>query len=132
MSARTNLTLGSAEAAVLDYLSPLVDVPVLRGAPAGERPEAFVRLMLTGTRRTSLVQADAQVTVECWAPTHAAAYEVCRQVYGLLGAMDLDDGTHVPPGEDGWAAGPYASVDPDTGTPGYVMTVVVRQPVEEL
>ncbi|MCL2089846.1 MAG: hypothetical protein FWH11_01240 [Micrococcales bacterium] len=122
------VALGNVEAQVMGYLTSLLDVPSVRVVPR-PRPDRFVRVLLTGTRRTSPVTADAQVTVECWAPTDAAACDLARQVYGHLCALDLPDGTFVPPGEDGWVGGPYASADPDSGTPRYVMTAIVRQAV---
>lgn len=120
------LTFPSVEAQVLDYLTPIVAVPVVRVVPA-TRPVSFVRLMLTGTTRRNLVQADARLMIECWAKTDADAEALARTVYGRMSAMNLPDGTHVPQGEDGWAGGPYASADPTTGTPRYVMACIVRQ-----
>lgn len=120
------ITFPSVEAQALDYLTPLVTVPVERKIPE-TRPTSFVRLMLTGTTRRNLAQADARLTVECWAKTDTDAEALSRQVYGLMCAMDLPDGTHVPQGADGWAGGPYASADPTSGTPRYVMTCIVRQ-----
>ena len=120
------LTFPNVEAQVVGYLAPLLSVPVVRIIPS-TRPASFVRMMLTGTSRRGLAQADARLTVECWATTDAAAEALARQAYGLLCALDLPDGTHVPLGSDGWAGGPYADVDPTSGSPRYVMTVVVRQ-----
>lgn len=121
------ITFGNAEAAVIGYLTALAGVPALRVLPS-PLPPSFVRVMLTGTSRRHLAAADAQITLECWAKTDAAAETLGRLVYGLMSAMDLPDGTHVPQGEDGWLGGPYASQDPTTGTPRYVMTAIVRQP----
>ena len=121
------ISFGNVEAQVAGYLAPLLSVPVVRVIPSS-RPASFVRLMLTGTSRRGIAQADARVTVECWAVTDAAAEALARQTYGLLCALDLPDGTHVPVGEDGWAGGPYADKDPTSGTPRYVMTVILRQP----
>ena len=121
------ITFSNVEAQVVGYLAPLAGVPAYRVIPAA-RPTSFVRVLLTGTRRLGLTQADASVTLECWAASDAAAHDLARKVYGLMCAMDLADGSHVPDGEDGWAGGPYPSPDPDSGTPRYVMTAVVRQP----
>jgi len=120
------ITFSNVEAQTVTYLAPLLSVPAVRVVPAS-RPASFVRVLLTGTNRLTLTLADARVTVECWAPTDAAAEALSRQTYALLCAMDLDDGTHVPDGPDGWAGGPYASADPVSGSPRYVMTVIVRQ-----
>ncbi len=120
------ITFPNVEAQTVAYLGPLLSVPAVRVVPAS-RPASFVRVLLTGTNRLSLTLADARVTVECWAATDAAAEALARQTYALLCAMDLDDGTHVPDGPDGWAGGPYASADPVSGSPRYVMTVIVRQ-----
>lgn len=120
------ITFSSVEAQVIGYLTPLLATPVVRVIPAS-RPALFVRVLLTGTTRRSLTLADAHVTVECWAATDAAAEALARQTYALMCAMDLDDGTHVPDGPEGWMGGPYASADPVSGTPRYVMTAIVRQ-----
>lgn len=120
------IAFGNVEAATVGYLAPLVGVPVVRVIPA-TRPAKFVRVLLTGTSRRSLTLADAHVTIECWASSDADAEALARLVYAQMCAMDLPDGTHVPDGPDGWLGGPYASPDPTSGTPRYVMTTIVRQ-----
>lgn len=121
------ITFASAEALVRDYLDSVMTEPVVRVIPS-PRPATFVRVMLTGTTRRTLHLADARVTIECWAPSAAEAEALSREVYGRMSAMDLTDGTYVPLGPAGWAGGPYADVDPDSGTARYTMTAIVRQP----
>lgn len=119
------ITFGNVEAATVQWLASVVGVPVHRVLP-DDLDDEFVRVMLTGSRRRNLVTEDAQVTLECWARSDAAAEALARTTYGWMCAMDQPDGTHVPQGEDGWVGGPYAQPDPVTSRPRYVMTAVVR------
>lgn len=124
------ITFPDAEAVVIGYLNPLLiaDGDTARAStrvPA-ERPGRLVRPVLTGSSRRSLSKEDAQVTVECWAPNSADARALAGKVYGWLSALDVG-GSHVPAGPAGWVGGPYSDPDPDTGSPRYVMTVIVRQ-----
>lgn len=129
------ITFADAEAVVISYLNPLLiaDGDTARASTRvpGERPGRLVRVILTGSYRRNLSQQDAQVTVECWAPDGPAASALARKVYGWLSALDTP-GAHVPAGSDGWVGGPYSQPDPETGSPRYVMTVIVRQSVEIL
>lgn len=118
-----------AEAVVVSYLNTLLatDGDTARAStyvPA-DRPARLVRVMLTGSARRTLSHEDAQITVECWAPEGPDARALAGKVYGWL--CDLDSGgSHVPQGEDGWVGGPYSEPDPETDTPRYVMTCIVR------
>ena len=116
------------------YLAPLVDVDVLRVLPDPLPTGAFVRVMLTGTRRVSITLVERRLTLECWGPEggDADAEALGSLTYAHVGAWQTDDTTWVPVGENGWTAGPYADVDPLTGRPRYVMTANVRQGVVEL
>lgn len=124
------ITFPDAEAVVVGYLNSLLiaDGDTARASTRvpGERPGRLVRPILTGSSRRNLSQQDAQVTVECWAPSGPDAAALARKVYGWLSALDVD-GAHVPQGSDGWVGGPYSDPDPDTGSPRYTMTVIVRQ-----
>ena len=119
------ITFDNAEAIVVGHLSGHLAVPVQR-VVADPRPAKFVRVLATGAHRRNLPQLDAQITLECWAPTDAAAAALARDTYGWMCALDLDT-AHVPQGSDGWLGGPYPSPDPESGTPRYVMTAIVRQ-----
>lgn len=129
------ITFDDAEGVVIGYLNPLLiaDGDTARASTRvpGDRPGRLVRVILTGATRRNLAQQDAQVTVECWAPDGPAAHSLARKVYGWLNALDLP-GAHVPLGSNGWLGGPYSQPDPDTGSPRYVMTVIVRQSAQTL
>lgn len=119
-----------AEGVVIAYLNRLLvaDGDTARASTRvpSERPGRLVRVMLTGSSRTNVSRRDAQVTVECWAPDGPAAERLADKVAGWL--VDLDESaSHVPQGADGWVGGPYSDPDPDTGSPRYVMTVILRQ-----
>lgn len=129
-------TFPNVEAQMLAYLDPLLasyDPPTEshRVLPSPLPDGPFVRVMLTGSRRLNLAQMDRQVTFEAWGETGANADTEAEQLgmhlYGLVGALALPDGTHVPDGEDGWVGGPYPDVDPTSGRPRYIMTAIVRQ-----
>ena len=124
------LAFPNVEAQTVTYLAPLVGVSVLRVLPDPLPAGTFVRVMLTGTRRVNLTLMERRVTLECWAALgHAADAEALASItYGHMGAWSTDS-TWVPDGQDGWAGGPYADVDPETGRPRYVMTANVRQGV---
>lgn len=121
----TVITFPDAEALVVEYLTDKVDAHVSTRVP-NPRPERLVRVILTGSARRTLTHEDAQVTVECWSPSAPDARDLAADVYGWLGTLDVN-GAHVPQGPDGWLGGPYSEPDPETGTPRYVMTVIVRQ-----
>lgn len=99
-------------------------VPVVEKLPA-KRPDRLVRLIRTDTRPLTLVTDEAQLTIECWAPTKAAAWDLGARVYAAMCAMDTDT-TWVPRGQRGWVGGPAYLEDPLTATPRYVMTARVR------
>lgn len=124
------ITFPDAEAVVIGYLNGRLaaDGDTARASTRvpGDRPGRLVRPILTGSTRRNLSQEDAQVTVECWAPTGPDARALAQKVYGWLCALDVD-GAHVPLGSDGWVGGPYSDPDPVTGSPRYVMTCIVRQ-----
>lgn len=121
------LAPANVEALAIAYLTPLVGVDVLRVLPE-TLPAKFVRVMLTGTRRVNVSLVERRLTVECWASSDADAEALGSLTYAHLGAWKTDS-VWVPDGENGWTAGPYADVDPDTGRPRYVMTPNVRQAV---
>lgn len=117
-----------AEGVVVGYLNTVLAGDTARAytrVPQA-RPSRFVRVILTGSQTRSVAHRDAQVTVECWdeagGPEAAALADV---VYDALTVLEVP-GAHVPQGPDGWLGGPYSLPDPDTGTPRYVMTVIVR------
>lgn len=130
------ITFPDAEAVVVAYLNGRLaadgDTARATTRVPRERPARFVRVILTGSTRRNLSQQDAQVTVECWdsGPSEPGkqppVIDLMQKVYGWLCALDVD-GAHVPLGSDGWVGGPYSDPDPETGSPRYVMTVILRQ-----
>jgi hypothetical protein len=93
------------------------------------RPARFIRLQLAGATVTSLAHRDCRMVVECWEKSEHEAERLADLVVGWLAEMDTNDG-HVPAGPDGWLGGPYSQPDPDSGTPRYVTTVILRQRIQ--
>lgn len=90
------------------------------------RPAAFVRLIDSGSERRTIVHRDSRVTVEAWNDGgEAAAKKDAEGIYTALDEWDL------VPDFDGWPSGPYSQPDPDTGTPRYVMTCLIRHRNED-
>jgi hypothetical protein len=124
------LATPNVEAQTIEYLEPLIELPVERVAP-DPLPEEFVRVLLTGTRRINLSLLERQVTLECWAITDARAEAISSLVYGHMGAWRTDS-VWVPEGENAFLSGPYADIDPISKRPRYTMTANVRQAVIHL
>ncbi len=124
------MTFPSPVATIRTYLDQHAlassDLVRAHGGVPNPRPTRFVRLQLAGTTVTSLAHRDCRVVVECWEASEHDAERLADKVFGWLCDMDTQDG-HVPQGRDGWLGGPYSQPDPDTGTPRYVMTVILRQ-----
>lgn len=122
-----------AEAMTLDYLAeyllPRLDdgeTVALSTGVSDPRPPRLVRVMLSGSTRRTLVHRDSRITIECWSDFgEADASRLMEHVYAVL-----DDWELVPP-FDGWPSGPYLQPDPDTGTPRYVATCLVRHRAED-
>lgn len=125
------LGLPNVEAQTIVHLAPLVGVDVMRVMADPLPSGPFVRVVLTSTRRINLTLLERGVTLECWGGTDAQAAELSSVVYAHMGAWHTDH-TWVPVGEDAFAGGPYADVDPDTKRPRYIMTANVRQAVQHL
>lgn len=90
-----------------------------------DRPDRFVRLLDSGSERLTIVHRDTRITIECWnAAGEAAAHDDAEAVYVAIDEWEL------VPTFDGWPSGPYFQPDPDTGTPRYVMTCLVRHRME--
>lgn len=113
------------EALVVAHLDPL-GVVVSTRLPPTPVTDGVVRVMLTGTSRRSMAHRDCQITLECWSPDSPDAADLAELVRSRVETLDTPGG-HVPQGPAGWVGGPYADDDALSGTPRYVMTVIVRQ-----
>lgn len=124
------MTFPSAVVTIRDYLdSKALEVgdPVRAfGGVPDPRPTRFIRLQQSGSRHWSPAHRDVQVVVECHDTSEYEAERLSDLVAGWLAAMDTPNG-YVPESGDGWLGGPYTQPDPDSGTPRYVQTVVLRQ-----
>ncbi len=124
------MTFSSPVAEVRNYLNACAisaddSVRSFAGVP-DPRPDRFVRLLLAGSTITSPAHRDCRIVVECWEQSENEAERLADLVCGWLCDMNTPNG-HVPQGAGGWFSGIYAQPDPDSGTPRYVMTVVLRQ-----
>ena len=127
------MTYPSALQAVRTYLDACAvaaadEVRTFAGVPK-PRPSRFVRLMQAGVTTLSVGHRDVRIVVECWEADEEAAERLADLIFGWLSAMSTPDGL-VPDGPDGWLGGPYSQPDPDSGSPRYVMTAIVRQGVQ--
>lgn len=61
------------------------------------RPDRMVRVSLTDTIERTDIHFDAELLVECWAPTETAASGLARLAYGLTRALEgeVSGGLHV-------------------------------------
>lgn len=113
------------EAAVVAHLkAALVGVTVGTRVP-DPIPARHVRVVLAGGTVRSVAHQDARITIECRATTGVGASALAREVEAAIVTLD-SAGCHVPQGAPGWVGAPAYSEDPITGTPRYVMTVIVR------
>ena len=116
--------------AVRDYLDAraVAEGSALRafGGVPKSRPSRFTRLMFAGATDRSVAHRDARVVVESWNVDELQAERDADHIHEQLCEMATPDGL-VPQGPEGWLGGPYAQPDPDSGTPRYVQTVIVRQ-----
>lgn len=122
------LATPNIEAEALARFPSLLNVQVLRVLPDPLPSGPFVRVMLTGTRRINLTLLERRLTFECWGGTDVEAEALGSLTFAHVNAWQTDS-TWVPQNEDGWTAGPYADIDPETKRPRYVMTANVRQGV---
>lgn len=78
------------EAAVVAHLSPLLAAPVSTRVP-NPTPPAWVRITRAGGQDRNLVQTDIRLLVECWAADEGAAFELARNVYAQLWAVQRSE-----------------------------------------
>jgi hypothetical protein len=78
-----------AEQLFVDYLGPVLGVPVGTKAPGGAT--SFVRLVRTGGPRTTPVSDRPQITFDAYAPLGSAAWELADKarmaVYAIAGTV---------------------------------------------
>lgn len=88
--------------------------------------DSFIRVLLSGENRKTLVHREALVTVEVWCTDgEQAASDLMQIVYDAL-----DDWDPVPP-FDGWASGPYSMPDPHSGIARYIGEILVVYRIDE-
>ena len=106
----------------IDYLRPLLSVPVFTVVPA-IRPASFVRVQRVGGVASGPIDS-ARILLECWAATEAAAAALVAIVREHMRAMrgTLSGFMVAGPSESG---GPASIADPIAGLPRYLLTVVV-------
>jgi hypothetical protein len=73
-----------AEQLLIDYLTPILDVPVGTKAPAASE---FVRLIRTGGPRATNVTEGAQITFECYSSRGTKAWELAETARAAVFAL---------------------------------------------
>lgn len=108
-----------ATAVMVDFLRPLVGVPVVSRVP-DPRPPAFVRVRRTGGLRQSIVADRARLDVHFWAASEESAVDLmalCRAhilaMGGTRGATTVYRVREV--------GGPQWLPDPESGQPRYAI-----------
>lgn len=115
--------------ALIVWLRPfLAPAPVLAAVPR-ERPLSFVVVRRIGGPYEPPAVDHPTITVDAWAGTQAAAWELCQQARGriftLMRPGSIIAGISVYRIEE--FAGPAWLPDPDTdGTPRYTTTLSIR------
>lgn len=126
------MTFPSPTAAVVAYLDSLLiadgDLARAYGGVPKPRPARLVRVTMAGANPRSVAHRDVRVVIESWAESEQAAERLADKVYGWMCDMDTASG-HVPRGADGWLGGPYSDPDPDSASPRYTQTAILRQRV---
>lgn len=113
-----------AERVVIDYLTPLVGVPVSLTVP-NPRPGRFLTVQRGGGPRMNLVADNATLVIEAWGngPSEAkATLDVARR---HLNAMRRQTVAGVPVYRVAEATGPAFLPDPDSTQARYTLTVQV-------
>jgi hypothetical protein len=113
-----------AERLVIDYLTPLVGVPVSLTVP-NPRPAAFVTVQRVGGARLNLVADDPTLAIEAWAASPTAAKAVLGVARAHLLAMGRQAVDGVPVYRVAELGGPAYLPDPDSDQPRYTLTVQV-------
>lgn len=98
----------TASEIVVPHLAAALDAPVVFKVP-NPRPERFVRVDQGPPQRINLVQLQATVIVQAYAPTMSQAVTLAEECYRQLETLDHLDVVAAWSGQ----AGPYEFSDPD-------------------
>lgn len=117
------MRLPDVEALMIAFLKPVIaPVKVATKVPS-TRPASFVRVYRTGGSAVNRILEEAQITVDAWAATEVAAFELASSCREAL----LNDASRMPLVRGATETGGlYFSPDPDTNTPRYRFTVALR------
>lgn len=90
------------------------------------RPDKLVRVRRAGGPRTSLVIDNPTVLIECWAETEVDAENLASLTAGIVASLDGEtiDGHMILHSEI--LGGPVNDPDPDSATPRYTLTALLR------
>ena len=94
------------------------------------RPEEFVRVIQTASRRESITHAIVTFTVEAWARSQAQADVLGSVAYALATSLKLPESHAVPLRDQ--LPGPYQLDDPETGLPRCVFSFQMIVPTNKI
>jgi hypothetical protein len=109
---------------VVDYLSEMVNVPVVTKIP-NPRPPVFVLARRLGGVRQAYVCDSAQIGIECFAQADEDAHDLVQLVRGHLGALAGTTQGGTPVYEVLELAGPADLPDPLSDQSRYVCSVAI-------
>lgn len=89
------------------------------------RPNRFVRLRRTGGTKLNLVVDDAQISVEAWGESSAAAHDLAQLCRALIHAADSQEVGGVQVYRIAEVAGPADLPDPTSDQPRYSATYLI-------
>ena len=99
-------------------------VPVSVRIP-NPRPTSHIRVTRSGGARRNVVQSDATVLVECWAPTSLAAFDLAASAWDALDDIQHSSVNGVWVGSISLTE-PVNFPDPDTSSPRYQFLATLR------
>ena len=107
------------KALFIQHLPDVVAVPVVSKRP-DDGTRKFVRVVGTGgPGRSDRILQTVQITVDSYAPSTGAAYELAADVDAWVHSLPASG---LPIGMIPWATTPSEYPDPDTGSPRYTAT----------
>ncbi len=117
----------AVEAALVAFLGPqIAPVKAAMSVPK-ERPARFVKITRVGGRRSSLVHDEATVVFECWAESPYEAESLALRVRALVGSLDTPTVWYASE-----VGGPASFPDPETSSPRYQFTALIRSQGEAI